>query len=134
MVGLVLNSVVTVLHMRECVIFLVRGVLWWVKCLPCGRVRYPCVQLLVLMWICLRGARSVINCGSTIVLFYDGIRYSVRTLVVGGRKTRCRAAGYACGDEGCCSTGSVMWCLGKGVGGGGRMARWKRGICTTPPT
>ena len=69
------------------------------------------------MWICLRGAKSVINCVSTIVLFYDGIRYNVHTLIVGGRKVGCRAAGYACGIEGSCSTGSVMWCLGKGVGG-----------------
>ena len=44
MVGLVLNSVVTVLHTRESVIFLVGGVLWWVKCPPCGGVIYPCVQ------------------------------------------------------------------------------------------
>ena len=71
----------------------------------------------VLMWICLRGAKCVLNCVSSSVLLYDGIRYNVRTLVVGGRKVRCRAAGYACGDEGCCSTGSIMWCLGKGVGG-----------------
>ena len=69
------------------------------------------------MWICLRGAKSVINCVSTIVVFYDGIRYNVRTLVVGSQKVRCRAAGYASVDEGCCSTGYVMWCLGKGVGG-----------------
>jgi len=50
MVGLVLNSVIPVLHMHESVIFLVRGVLWWVKCLPFGGVKYLCVQLLVLIF------------------------------------------------------------------------------------
>ena len=52
MVGLVLNSVVTVLHTRESVIFLVGGVLWWVKCPPCGGVIYPCVQLCYFLYCC----------------------------------------------------------------------------------
>jgi len=52
MVGLVLNSVVTVLHTRDNVIFLVGGVLWWVKCPSCGGLRYPCVQLVLFVVLC----------------------------------------------------------------------------------
>ena len=90
--------------------------LWWGKISVCAVVSVNFCSV-VLMQICLRGAKCVLNCVSSIVLLYDGIRYNVRTLVVGGRKVRCRAAGYACGDEGCCSTGSVIWCLEKGWGG-----------------
>ena len=46
--------------------------LWWGKISMCAVVSVNFCSV-VLMWICLRGAKSVINCVSTVVLFYDGI-------------------------------------------------------------